>query len=70
VKVINDFGKNLRELRKKRNLSQENLADECGLHRTYLGGLERGERNPTLTTMKRIADALHVSLDELLKDIS
>jgi len=70
VKILSGFGDKLRELRKKRGLSQEELADEAGLHRTYIGGVERGERNPTLTTLKRLADALHLRIDELLKDIS
>jgi transcriptional regulator with XRE-family HTH domain len=70
VKILANFGNKVRDLRKERDLSQEKFADECGLHRTYIGGVERGERNPTLTTLKRIADALHISLDELLKDIS
>lgn len=69
MKILSNFGNKLRELRKKHDLSQERLADECGLHRTYIGGVERGERNPTLTTLKRIADAMHITLDELLKDI-
>ena len=70
MKILSGFGDKLRELRKKRGLSQEELADEAGLHRTYIGGVERGERNPTLTTLKRLADALHLRIDELLKDIS
>ncbi len=70
MKILLNFGNKLKVLRKERDLSQEKLADECGLHRTYIGGVERGERNPTLTTMKRIADALHLKINELLKDIS
>lgn len=70
MKILSIFGEKLRELRKAHGLSQEALADEAGLHRTYIGGVERGERNPTLTTLKRIADALDLSLDNLLKDIS
>lgn len=54
------LGKNLREYRLSRNLSQEALADEIGLHRTYIGGLERGERNLKLQSIERLADRLGV----------
>ncbi len=62
-------GRRIRELRQKRGLSQEALADESGLHRTYVGSAERGERNLTLTSLKRLADALEVSLAELMKGL-
>jgi len=61
-----ELGRRLRALRKKRGYSQEEMADKCNLHWTYIGGLERGERNPTLTTLKRIADGLKVDLAPLL----
>jgi transcriptional regulator with XRE-family HTH domain len=70
MKILSGFGNRLRELRKERGLSQEELAHEAGLHRTYVGGVERGERNPTLITLKRISDALNLKLEELLKEIS
>lgn len=60
------FGIAVRELRKQRNFSQEEFADAVGIHRTYIGGIERGERNPTLTTINRIAAALDVTASELL----
>lgn len=63
------FGENLKKLRKERDLSQEDFADKCGLHRTYIGGLERGERNPTLSTMVRIAKTFEINISQLLKDI-
>jgi transcriptional regulator with XRE-family HTH domain len=44
------FGDRVRELRARKGVSQEALADQAGLHRTYLGGIERGERNPSLLT--------------------
>lgn len=59
------FGRRVRELRKARDLSQEELAHRVGVHPTYLGGIERGERNPALVNINRIADALGVSLAEL-----
>ena len=59
------FGKKVRELRLARGLSQEELAFKSGVHRTYLGGIERGERNPSLKNIAAIAEALGVSLSEL-----
>jgi len=49
-------------------LSQEELADRANIHRTYIGGIERGERNPTLTMIQRIAVALGVTPGTLLED--
>jgi transcriptional regulator with XRE-family HTH domain len=60
------FGDNLRAQRAQRNLSQEAFADLLGVHRTYIGGLERGERNVTLKTVERLADRLGVLPDKLL----
>jgi len=48
-----------------RNLSQEELASKAGVHRTYLGGIERGERNPSLKNIAAIAKALDITLSEL-----
>jgi len=48
-------------------VSQERLSLETGVHRNYIGGIERGERNPTLTTLARLAEALDVRLSELLR---
>ena len=61
------FGKRLRSIRKSRGLSQETLAHACGLDRTYVGGVERGERNISLINIHRIATALGIGPDELLK---
>jgi transcriptional regulator with XRE-family HTH domain len=55
----------VRELRLARNLSQEELAFRAGVHRTYLGGIERGYRNPALKNIAAIAEALEVTLPEL-----
>jgi DNA-binding XRE family transcriptional regulator len=60
------LGAAVRDLRAKRGISQEDLADLSGMHRTYLGGIERGNRNPSYTNIRRIADALHVRTSELL----
>lgn len=59
---------NVRAYRKGQNLSQEALADICDLHRTYIGSVERGERNVTLSTLEVIAQALGVSVPELLTE--
>ena len=59
-------GRNIRALRRARGLSQEELADELGVHRTYMGGLERGERNLTLRTLERLAARLGVDPVSLL----
>lgn len=59
------LGRRVRELRHKLGYSQEELADRAGMHWTYLGGIERGERNPTLANIGRLADALDISLAEL-----
>ena len=60
-------GINLRKARQERGLSQEKLAFECGLHRTYISGIERGIRNPTVMVIDRIAKALHVAGPRLLE---
>lgn len=57
----------MRERRGERGLSQEELADLCGLHRTYVGGIERGERNPSLDNIWKIADALGLDASELVR---
>jgi transcriptional regulator with XRE-family HTH domain len=59
------FGKKVRQLRENRGWSQERFAGECGLHRTYVGGIERGERNPTLKNIYAIAEALGEPLKAL-----
>jgi transcriptional regulator with XRE-family HTH domain len=60
-------GRNLRAYRQARGLSQEAFADVLGVHRTYMGGLERGERNLTLKSLERLAEQLQVSPLELLQ---
>lgn len=57
---------NILAYRKTKQISQEALADMCGLHRTYVGSIERGERNVTLSTLEILAAALGVSVPELL----
>lgn len=63
------FGMNVRILREAKNISQEKLAELAGMHRTYLGGIERGERNLSLLNMVKLSKALDVSLAELVKGL-
>lgn len=63
--VAEKFGQRVRELRNRKGISQEELAYRANVHRTYLGGIERGERNPALKNIAAIAKALDVSLREL-----
>jgi transcriptional regulator with XRE-family HTH domain len=60
------FAQHVRERRKARGLSQEALADACGLHRTYIGSIERAERNVSLDNIEKIAAALDSPASELL----
>jgi transcriptional regulator with XRE-family HTH domain len=59
-------GNNIKKYRKSLNISQEELAERAGLHRTYIGGIERGERNITLDSLQTIASALNVAPVELI----
>ena len=63
--IQKQFGERVRDLRLAKGLSQEELAFRAGVHRTYLGGIERGERNPALKNIAEIAKALGVTLSEL-----
>lgn len=67
LKARQRFASNVREQRLAQGLSQEDLADLCGLHRTYIGSVERGERNISIDNMERIALALEVKLELLIK---
>jgi transcriptional regulator with XRE-family HTH domain len=62
------FGKNVRKYRRQRGLTQEQLAFEAEIDLTYVGGIERGKRNPSLSVMARIAEALSINLIKLLQD--
>ena len=61
-----NFSKNLKKIRLSKGFSQESLADECGLHRTYVSSVERGERNITVDNMEKLALALGVDIRDLL----
>ncbi|MBN2462659.1 MAG: helix-turn-helix transcriptional regulator [Dehalococcoidia bacterium] len=60
------LAENIRAFRKSKGLSQEELADMCNLHRTYVGSVERGERNVTLSTLEVLAVALSIDIPKLL----
>jgi transcriptional regulator with XRE-family HTH domain len=62
------LGRNVRKIRQQRRLTQEKLAFEAEIDLTYMGGIERGKRNPSLLVMARIAQALSVPLTKLLSD--
>lgn len=63
--ILVQFGKKVQELRKEQNLSQEQLAELAGVHRTYIGMIERAEKNITLRNIEKIAIALNVEVKSL-----
>ena len=63
------FGKRIRELRLEKGWSQEGLADELGLHRTYVGAVERGEQNISLDNIEKVAKRLGLSVEELFRGL-
>jgi transcriptional regulator with XRE-family HTH domain len=67
--IMKRLGNRVRELRQLQGYSQEAFADECGLDRTYLSGIERGKRNVSIKNIENIAIALKLSVSELLKGI-
>lgn len=66
TQTLQIFGNHLRNLRLQRSISQEKLAELADLHRTYVGDIERGRRNPTLLSLIKIAAALDVTVSELI----
>lgn len=67
--LTHSFGEEVRRLRRERGLSQEDFADECGLHRTYVGAVERGEKTVTIETANKIVKALGLSLADFFRQI-
>ena len=64
------LGENIRSLREQQGLSQEDLAEKADLDRTYIGGVERGERNLTILSALKVADALGICLSNLVEGVS
>lgn len=64
--ILEKFGEKVREERLKQGLSQEELASRAGVHRTYIGMIERAEKNITLENIEKIANALEISLEKLM----
>ena len=63
------LGERVRKLRGRQGWSQEDLADNCGLHRTYVGSVERGERNVTLHSLDTLAQALEVTIADIVQGL-
>lgn len=69
MEILERFGKRLRERRVAFGLSQEKFAAKCGLDRTYISGIERGQRNISLRNIQTIAKALETSISELTQGL-
>ena len=67
--IQEQFGQTIRQQRKKRNYSQEKLAELAGVHRTYIGMVERGEKNITLGNIEKFANALSMSISQLFAEL-
>jgi len=65
--ILKRFGENVKKLRKAKGWSQEELAEKAKLHRTYIGSIERCERNVSLLNIEKIANALGVAIETLLR---
>lgn len=68
MSIQNLLGMNVRHLREAKGWSQDHLSEESGLHRTYISGIERGVRNPTVGIVEQIAKSLGVSVPTLFED--
>lgn len=67
--ILVRFGQRVRELRAEQGWSQEGFAYDCGLDRTYVGGIERGERNLALRNIEKIAETLGITISELMEGL-
>jgi len=67
--VVKALGKRIRQLRSERGWSQERLAEEAGMHRTYMWGIEQGMRNPSVRHLIKLADALGLPIKDLFEDV-
>jgi len=66
-KILRRFGDNVKKLRKKKGWSQEELGRQSNLHRTYIGSIERSERNVSLINVEKLAKALNTTIEKLLR---
>ena len=69
-RLASEVGHRIRIYRQNLNISQEELAERCGLHPTYIGQLERGEKNATLESIAKVAKGLSVSLEKLFENVT
>jgi transcriptional regulator with XRE-family HTH domain len=69
-KILIKFGERVREIRKEKGLSQEELAHKANLHRTYIGMIERAEKNITLVNIEKITNALEISIKDIFNGIT
>lgn len=67
--ILITFGNRVREIRLTNKLTQEDLAEKANVHRTYIGMVERGEKNITLKNIQKIAKALEIQIEELMKGL-
>ena len=67
-KILKNISKNMKFYRNEKDLSQEKLAEKCNLHRTYIGAVERAEKNLTIKSLVKIANALDINIIDLLID--
>jgi transcriptional regulator with XRE-family HTH domain len=67
--LLADFGQEVKARRERLGISQEKLAEKTGLHRTYIGMIERGERNVTLNKIGLISEALDTNMSEIFKNV-
>ena len=69
MSILNIIGKRISDIRQQKKLSQEKLAELSGLHKNYIGSIERAEKNPTIIVLQKISGALDISLQELFQDL-
>ena len=67
IQILREFGLRIQQERKKLGMSHEELAFRAGMHRTYIGMIERAERNITLSNIKKLADALQLNIKDLFE---
>jgi len=69
MNILLHIGSNIRKIRESKGLSQEKLAEISNLHRTYIGSIERGERNPSILSLQKISEAMQCNISEFFKGI-